>query len=90
MSKCEYNLGSNFDRQGQWIIAKYIGECFVTGVVQETRVKYGGTVQHTIISDSPAVITHSGEVRPIGTRFLVEENDLTHAKVFIEQEESGV
>jgi hypothetical protein len=84
MSKCSYNPGSNFDRQGQWIIAKYMGECFVTGVVQETRVKYGGTVQHTIVSDSPAVITHSGEVRPIGTTFLVEEENVTHAEFFVE------
>jgi hypothetical protein len=95
MSKCEYNLGSNFDRQGQWIIAKYMGKCFVTGVVQETRVKYGGAVQHTIISDSPAVLRLSidakaYEVRPIGTTFLVEEKDVDHSEFFVEQAESGV
>ncbi len=90
MSKCSYNSGSNFDRQGQWIIAKYMQECFVTGVVQETRVKYGSAVQHTIVSDSPTVITHSGEVRPIGTRFLVEENDLTYAEVIRTDAESAV
>lgn len=87
---CKYNPGSNFDRKGQWIIAKYMQECFVTGTVVETRVKYGGIVQHTILSDSPTVITHSSEMRPIRTLFLVEENDLTHAEVFVEHEESGV
>ncbi len=95
MSKCKFNEGSNFDRQGQWIIAKYMGKCFVTGVVQETRVKYGGVVQHTIISDSPTVVRLSMdakdyEVRPIGTTFLVEEKDVDHAEFFVEQAESGV
>ena len=51
--KCNYNAGSNFDRQGQWVIAKYLDQAWVTGIVQETRVKYGGKVQHQIVSDSP-------------------------------------
>lgn len=83
--KCKFNAGSNFDREGQWIIAKYLGLCFVTGVVQESRVKYGGKVQHTIISDSPAVLRQSTdaqayEIRPIGTTFLIEEKDIEHCE----------
>ncbi len=76
--KCNYNAGSNFDRKGQWIIAKYLDSAWVTGIVQETRVKYGGKVQHTIISDSP---TYFGEeLREVGSTFLVEEEDISEAQ----------
>ena len=49
--KCKYNEGSNFDRTGQWVVAKYLDSGYVTGIVQDSRVKYGGKVQHSIISD---------------------------------------
>jgi hypothetical protein len=76
--KCKYNEGSNFDRQGQWVIAKYLDSAWVTGIVQETRVKYGGKVQHTIISDSPTYIGE--ELREVGSTFLVEEGDVSEAQ----------
>lgn len=76
--KCNYNAGSNFDRQGQWVIAKYLGSAWVTGVVQETRVKYGGKVQHSILSDSPTYIGE--ELREVGSTFLVEEEFVTEAQ----------
>lgn len=76
--KCNYNAGSNFDRQGQWIIAKYLDTAWVTGIVQETRVKYGGKVQHSIISDSPTYVLE--ELRPVGSTFLVEEGDVSEAQ----------
>jgi len=78
LNLCKYNAGSNFDRQGQWIIAKYLDSAWVTGIVQETRVKYGGKVQHTIISDSPTYIGE--ELREIGSTFLVEEGDVSEAQ----------
>lgn len=77
--KCKYNAGSNFDRQGQWVIAKYLDSAWVTGVVQETRVKYGGKVQHSILSDSPTYIGE--ELRDIGSTFLVLENDVSEAQI---------
>lgn len=76
--KCKYNAGSNFDRQGQWVIAKYLDSAWVTGIVQETRIKYGGKVQHSIISDSPTYIGE--ELRTSGTTFLVEEQDVSEAQ----------
>ena len=76
--KCNYNAGSNFDRQGQWVIAKYLGSAWVTGVVQETRVKYGGKVQHSILSDSPTYIGE--ELREVGSAFLVLEDDVSEAQ----------
>lgn len=77
--KADYNPGSNFDRQGQWLIAKYIGTYWVTGTVVQSRVKYGGKVQHMIVSDS---ITHvRDEERPIGTTFSVDESEIFHCVV---------
>lgn len=77
--KCEYNEGSNFDRTGQWVVAKYLDSGYVTGIVQDSRVKYGGKVQHSIISDSPTFLIISKdkeEFREVGSSFLVEENDV--------------
>lgn len=77
--KCNYNEGSNFDRKGQWIIAKYLDSAWVTGIVVETRVKYGGKVQHSIVSDSP---TYFGEeLREVGSAFLVLEDDVSEAQI---------
>jgi hypothetical protein len=76
--KASFNAGSNFDRKGQWIIAKYLDTAWVTGIVQETRVKYGGKVQHTIISDLPTYLGE--ELREVGSTFLVEEQDISEAQ----------
>ena len=75
-TKIDFNEGSNFDRTGQWVIAKYLDSGYVTGIVQDSRVKYGGKVQHSIISDSPTFLTISKdkeEFRAVGSTFLVEE-----------------
>lgn len=76
--KCKFNEGSNFDRKGQWIIAKYLNSTWVTGTVMETRVKYGGKVQHSILSDSPTYVNE--ELRVIGEHFLVLEDDVSEAQ----------
>lgn len=87
--KCKFNEGSNFVREGQWVIAKYLDSAWVTGTVVETRVKYGGKiqqesglarlVQHTIVSDSPTYVNE--ELREVGYRFLIEEKDVTEAQM---------
>ena len=82
--KAPYNPGSNFDREGQWLIGKYLGAYWVTGTVVESRVKYGGKVQHAIISDSPTIV--NDEERAIGTRFTVEESEIFHVEFGAEQE----
>ena len=76
--KAGFNAGSNFDRKGQWVIAKYIDSAWVTGTVMETRVKYGGKVQHSILSDSPTYVGE--ELREAGSTFLVEEQDVSEAQ----------
>ena len=88
--KCNFNAGSNFDRTGQWIIAKYLDCAWVTGIVQHSRVKYGGKVQHSILTDSPTFIggadiidgvpTRREELRNIGSTFLIEEQHVTIAQ----------
>lgn len=86
-TKVAYNEGSNFDRTGQWVIAKYLDCAWVTGIVQDSRVKYGGKVQHSIISDSPTFIGGANtkgerveELRDIGSTFLVEEQHVMIAQ----------
>jgi hypothetical protein len=73
-SKCSYNEGSNFDREGQMCTAVYMGK-MVHGEIISSRVKYGGMVQHTVKSMSAVRILN--ELRPKGTKFLVHENDLS-------------
>ena len=77
--KAEFNTGSNYVREGQWVIAKYLDQAWVTGTVVESRVKYGGKVQHTIVSDSPTYVNE--ELREVGYRFLIEEKDVTEAQI---------
>ena len=76
--KAAFNAGSNFDRKGQWIIAKYRDQSWVTGTVMETRVKYGGKVQHSILSDSPTYV--GDKLREAGDHFLVLEDDVSEAQ----------
>jgi len=76
--KCKFNAGSNFDRKGQWVIAKYLDQAWVTGTVMETRVKYGGAIQHSILSDSPTYV--NDQLREVGDHFLVDEKFVTEAQ----------
>jgi len=80
--KCKVNDGSTYDRTGQWCIAKYMDSFWITGTVTESRVKLGGRIGHTILSDSPTVIIMGDkeDLRPIGTIFLVEEQNVTIAQ----------
>ena len=49
-----------WQREGETVCAEYHGQ-FVRGIVTESRVKYGGTVQHTVKLFNP--ITVFGSVR---------------------------
>jgi hypothetical protein len=80
--KCKVNDGSTYCREGQWVIAKYMDSFWITGIVKESRVKLGGRIGHTIVSDSPTIILENNreDLRPIGTIFLVEEQNITIAQ----------
>ena len=57
---------------GQKIKANYLGET-ITGVVVDSRVKYGGKVQYTVELDSPVQFRWRSE--PTG-RVLVDRDEL--------------
>jgi hypothetical protein len=46
----------NWDLQWKRVWGKYLGEFPISGVVESSRVKYGGSVQHTVILDNPIVV----------------------------------
>ena len=46
-SKAPFNQGSNFCREGQFVVGSYYGQEF-SGTVTLSRVKYGGGIQHTV------------------------------------------
>jgi hypothetical protein len=41
----------NWNKEGQRVSGVYLGAYTVTGVVQNSRVKYGGKVQHRVLLD---------------------------------------
>ncbi len=42
-----------WDRTNQKIEASYLNKYIISGTVVESRVKYGGIVQHTVQLDTP-------------------------------------
>ena len=59
-----------WNKEGSTIIADYLGQ-LVYGVVLESRVKYGGKVQHTLNLDVPVQLPWQSEPT---TRVLVDED----------------
>ena len=52
--------GSNgWDRTGQVVTGWYIGSYLCKGVVQSSRVKYGGKVQHSVQLDHDLFVVNS-------------------------------
>ena len=60
-----------WNKEGQQVAGVYLGAYTVSGVVTESRVKYGGTVQHTVKLDKP--VTVFGRVADV---LLLDNNDL--------------
>lgn len=64
-----------WDKSGQRVLGQYLGAYLVSGLVAESRVKYGGTVQHTVQLDQPLVVFgRSAQV------LLLDEGDLLPVK----------
>ncbi len=60
-----------WNKEGQRVAGVYLGAYTVSGVVTESRVRYGGTVQHTVKLDKPVtVFGRSAEV------LLLDDGDL--------------
>lgn len=52
-----------WNKEGQRVAGVYLGAYTVSGVVTASRVRYGGTVQHTVQLDQPQqVFGRSAEV----------------------------
>lgn len=60
-----------WNREGQRVAGMYIKTYAVSGLVTESRVKYGGTVQHTVQLDTPVEVF--GRVADV---LLLDEADL--------------
>ena len=65
----------NWDLTGMTIWARYMGEFDVYGVVESSRVKYGGEVQHTIRLPEPMNIYGR-----MADRLLIESKYVTRVK----------
>jgi hypothetical protein len=46
----------NWNKEGQRVAGVYLGAYAVTGTVINSRVKYGGKVQHQVILDEPVTV----------------------------------
>lgn len=60
-----------WNREGERVAGVYIKAYTVSGIVTESRVKYGGTIQHTVKLDES--ITVFGRV---AETLLLDEEDL--------------
>jgi hypothetical protein len=45
-----------WNKEGQRVAGVYLGAYTVSGLVTESRVRYGGSVQHTVKLDEPVVV----------------------------------
>ncbi len=62
----------NLETQG--IRAKYLGGDECVGIVMESRVKYGGGVQHRVLLTKP--FTFLGTVKEAGTVVLIDHEEV--------------
>jgi hypothetical protein len=46
----------SWNKEGQRVAGMYLNAYAVSGVVTESRVRYGGTVQHTVKLDQPMLV----------------------------------
>ena len=61
----------SWNKEGKQVAGVYLGAYTVSGMVTESRVRYGGTVQHTVKLDQPmTVFGRSAEV------LLLDNEDL--------------
>ena len=46
----------SWNKEGQRVAGVYLNAYTVSGTVTESRVRYGGTVQHTVKLDAPVTV----------------------------------
>ena len=62
----------SWNMEGKTVVAKYCGAT-CTGVIESSRVKYGGKVQHTLVLDEPIQLRWRSEKTD---RVLVDEDQV--------------
>lgn len=62
----------SWNKEGLYVEGTYLNEHFVQGVVLESRVKYGGKVQHRVSLDFPLML--NGNERDV---LLLDDEQLT-------------
>ena len=70
---------SNWDLTGMKVWGMYLNTFPVSGTVKSSRVKYGGTVQHTVTLDEPLTV-FDGRVYDRGTDVLVKHSEVVRVK----------
>jgi hypothetical protein len=63
-----------WNKNGSTIRGQYLGEYEFTGIVQESRVSYGGKVLYTVIVDEPIALPFTSETRSV---VIVNEDQIT-------------
>jgi hypothetical protein len=60
-------------KDGKRVTARYLGSDSVTGLVVESRVRYGGKVSYTVILDKPVQFRWRSEPTTV---VIVDENEI--------------
>lgn len=63
--------------EGMTVTGKYLGDDVVTGVVEMSRVAYGGGVKHTIVLDKPIQFRWRSEP---STRLILDHENIIQVK----------
>ena len=62
----------SWNLEGKYVEGVYLGNIFIQGTVTNSRVKYGGKVQHTVSLDIPVTIFGSER-----DHLLIDEENIT-------------
>jgi len=63
---------SSWIKDGERITARYL-DAVISGIVESSRVKYGGEVQYTVVLDQPVSLRWRSEP---ATRLLVDRSEI--------------
>ena len=69
-------MQTSWVRDGQCIRGLYLSTYPVTGTVLESRVRYGGRIQHTIVLSKELKLPFGSDVRPAGSAVGINEEDV--------------
>jgi hypothetical protein len=68
----------NWDLSGLRVSGRYLGEFPVAGLVRNSRVKYGGSIEHAVVLDDRLDLF--GRVREAGEVVLLDHREITRVQ----------